>query len=156
MEQRLKSITKTPVYIGFEKAKLEKVMTWLLKGEMRKRNYWLNLKELQWDADKIQRIVTRLQPRYTQHVVYHKHGMGELEHQLLRVPSGVHDDLADALQGVVQLLEYPKQIPKQGVPETEFEWLRRKAIEAKKPRKQRYAFGKKLKPFGIPAKESFR
>lgn len=156
MEQRLKSITKSPVYIGFEKAKLEKVMTWLLKIAMRKRNYYLNLKELQWDMDKIQRIVTRLQPRYTQHVIYHKHGMGELEHQLLRVPSGVHEDLPDALQGVVQLLEYPKNPRKQPVPETEFEWLRKKAIEAKKPRKQRYIFGQKLKSFGIPAKESFR
>lgn len=156
MEQRLKSITKSSVYVGFEKAKLEKVMTWLLKQAMRKRNHYLNLKELQWDMDKIQRIVTRLQPRYTQHVIYHKHGMGELEHQLLRVPSGVHDDLPDALQGIIQLLEYPRQLPKQETPENHFDWLRRKAIEAKKPKRDRFIFGKKLKTFGIPAQESFQ
>lgn len=154
MEQRLRAITKSPVYIGFEKAKLEKVMTWLLKSGMRKRNYFLNLKELQWDLDKIQRIVTRLQPRYTQHVIYHRSGMGDLEHQLLRVPSGVHDDIPDALQGVVQLLEYPKQISKPLTPETEFDWWRRKAIEAKKPKRDKYIFGKKLKTFGIPAQEA--
>ena len=82
--------------------------------------------------------------------------MGDLEHQLLRIPSGVHDDLPDALQGVVQLLEYPKQLRKQVKPEDAFEWWRRKAIEAKKPRKDKYIFGKKLKRFGIPAQESYK
>ena len=34
--------------------------------------------------------------------------MGELEYQLTRFPSATHDDLADALSGLSQLLTYPK------------------------------------------------
>ncbi len=156
MEQRLKAITGSSVYVGFEKAKLEKVMKWLLGRAMRKRNYYLCLKDLQWDMDKIQRIVTRLSPRYTQHVVFHKRGMGDLEQQLLRIPTGVHDDLADALQGVVQLLEYPKQIkttPKQTDP---FEWWRNQAIKYNKPEKSRFVFGNKRRVSLIPSKVAFR
>ena len=156
MENRLRSITGHSVYIGFEKAKLEKVMKWLLREAMKRRNHYLLFKDLMWDADKITRIVTRLQPRYAQHVIYHKSGMGDLEHQLLRIPSGVHDDLPDALQGVVQLLEYPRHIPKQKEEESEFNWWRRQAIEAKQPRKKHFIFGSKGKRFEIPAKQSYR
>ncbi|MBU1173518.1 MAG: hypothetical protein KKD44_28455 [Proteobacteria bacterium] len=157
MENRLRSLTGSSVFIGFEKAKLEKVMKWLLKEAMRRRNHYLLFKDLQWDLDKIQRIVTRLQPRYNQHVIYHRRGMGELEHQLLRVPSGVHDDLADALQGVVQLLEYPKHQTKAKVEDDEFTWWRKLAIDSRHPKKKRYVFGHRgTKRFEVPAQVSYR
>ena len=156
MENRLRSLTNNSVFIGFEKAKLEKVMKWLLKDAMRRRNHYLLFKDLQWDLDKIQRIVTRLQPRYHQHVIYHRSGMGELEHQLLRVPSGTHDDLPDALQGVVQILEYPRQIPKKTQEEDEFEWWRNRAIEAKNPKKKHYIYGRKGHRFEIPAQVAYK
>jgi len=156
MEERLRKLTNSSVYIGFEKAKLEKVMKWLLSGAMKRRNHFLLFKDLQWDADKVQRIVTRLQPRYAQHVIYHRSGMGELEHQLLRVPSGTHDDLPDALQGVVQLLTYPRHFSKPEKEDDVFEWWRQKAIEQKNPTKKRYIFGCKGKHLGIPAQEAYR
>jgi hypothetical protein len=156
MENRLRLVTGSSVFIGFEKAKLEKVMKWLLKEAMRKRNHYLLFKDLLWDADKITRIVTRLQPRYAQHVIYHRSGMGELEHQLLRVPSGTHEDLADGLQGLVQLLEYPRQFKKPEGPEAEFDWWRRKAIELKNPPKKHFVFGNKFHRVEIKATESFR
>ena len=114
MEERLSSLTGSVVPIGFEKAMLENVSQWLLRREMQRRNKYLLIKELLWDADKNTRIETRLQPRYSQHVIYHKHGMGELETQLTRFPSGTHDDLLDGLQSLVQLLQFPKD--KKSVP----------------------------------------
>jgi hypothetical protein len=122
--EKMEKITGSVGAIGFEKAKLEKVVKWLLQKEMRIRNKWLILKDLLWDADKLQRIYTRLQPRYAQHVIYHKSGMNELESQLIRIPNGAHDDLADCLQGICQLLSYPKQI-KTTPKDTEYDKLKR-------------------------------
>jgi hypothetical protein len=154
MEERLRSLTGSSVPIGFEKAKLEKVIKHLLKQEMKRRNHYLIFKDLAWDKDKNERILTRLQPRYVQHAIYHRHGMGELENQLIRVPSGVHDDLPDAEQGLVQLLEYPKQIKRNKKKDTEFERL----MELIRPKKRRG-----LKKFtlgrgsvGVPAINSFK
>lgn len=127
MVSRLEAITGSIVPIGFEKAKLEKVARWFLKQAMRRRNKFLTLKDLAWGKEKVERIVTRLQPLYSQHVLYHKRGMGDLETQLVRIRSTAHDDIADAAQGVVQLLQFPKTVKqKKAVDEDEtFMKLRR-------------------------------
>jgi hypothetical protein len=155
METKLRSMTGSSVPIGFEKAKLEKVIKHLLKQEMRNRNHWLIFKDLAWDKDKNERMLTRLQPRYSQHSIYHMRNMGELENQLIRIPHGIHDDLPDAEQGLVQLLEYPKAARKADAKNNHFEWLRKKAIEARCPNKKKYVFGNKKKGLQIPALESF-
>ena len=156
MENRLRLLTNGSVFIGFEKAKLEKVMKWLLREAMKKRNHYLLFKDLMWDKDKITRIVTRLQPRYAQHVVFHRRGMGDLEHQLLRVPSGTHEDLPDAAQGLVQLLQYPKSTKSAKKQENEFDWWRRKAIESRKPSKKKYVYGSRGKNIELPFKVAYR
>lgn len=158
--ERLQKLTGSVGYIGFEKAKFEKIIKWMLEREMRKRNKYLLLKDLIWDADKLARIYVRLQPRYAQHVIYHQKGMGELEYQLIRIPSGTHDDLPDSLQGVVQLLTYPKpgaKKPNKTTAEHEFNWWRQQAISRKtKLPIIKYPFGKKEKIIEIPATESYR
>lgn len=159
MEKRLKAITGTSVFVGLEKAKLEKVMEWTLKQAMRRRNHYFPLKHLKWDNDKITRIETRLEARYAMHSIFHRQGMGDLENQLLRLRSVAHDDLADALQGVVQLLEYPRGVKKVEKKEgdTSFEWLRNKAIEKYRPYrdgKSNYIFGNKRKRNEVPYLES--
>lgn len=156
MEQRLKAITSNPVMIGLEKAKLEKVMRWVLTQAMRKRNRWLNLKDLLWDGDKIQRIETRLESRYAMNSVYHKKGMGDLEDQLLRLRSSAHDDLADALQGSVQLLEFPRSKSKAKPEDDEFMWWRQQAINSKKPKTKSFVFGTRNKSWGIPCTLAYR
>lgn len=156
MEKRLKGLTRTPVPIGFEKAKLEKVMKHLLKLEMRRRNYFLWFKDLQWDTDKISRIITRLQPRYKQHMIFHKANMGDLESQLVRVRSAKHDDLADAAQGLCQILEAPKAKASEDVEDDAFNWWRKQAIAIKKPDKKPFVFGNKKQIYGIPHKISYR
>jgi len=152
MEDRLRSITGNTVPIGFEKAKLEKVMKWFLKQAMRTRNHYLMLKDLIWGTEKIERIITKLQPRYSQHTIYHKRGMGDLELQLLRIRSTAHDDLADAAQGLVQLLQYPKNKKKQTIEINEFMKLRQWAID-KQANKNRLIgrFGKTARRFEIPS-----
>ena len=154
MEERLRSLTGSSVPIGFEKAKLEKVIKHLLKQEMRKRNKYLIFKDLAWDKDKNERILTRLQPRYSQHTIYHRHGMGELENQIVRVPHGVHDDLPDAEQDLVQLLDYPKKV---GTPQsrmTEFDQLIALIRPKKRNRLNKFQVGRSN--FELPAIKSYK
>lgn len=158
MVDRLEAMTKSSVPVGFEKSMLENVSQWLLKREMRKRNKFLTVKQLAWDNDKNTRIETRLQPRYSQHVIYHKTGMGDLEHQLERFPFGAHDDLIDAEQGLVQLLQFPKEasaIPQQV---DEFEWWREQAIQMRKPHQYEGKTGAKKRGVmkQIPFRKSWR
>lgn len=134
MVERLENLTGSTVPIGFEKAMLENVTQWLLKQGMRRRNKFITTKELVWDADKLTRIETRLQPRYCQHVIYHMSGMGELEYQLERFPSGSHDDLPDALQGLVQLLQFPKAKQKETQKDDEWMRMRKLIVEQKNPK----------------------
>ena len=131
MAGRLEKLTGNTVPIGFEKAMLENVTQWLLKREMKKRNKFLLTKELVWDADKNTRIETRLQPRYAQHVIYHKRGMGDLEHELERFPYGVHDDLCDCVQSLVQLLQFPKAKKEDAGSEDMFAKIRKFHIDEK-------------------------
>lgn len=109
MVDKVETVTGYMCPIGFEKAKLEKVMKWFLKQAMRRRNKTLVMKDIKWGGDKIERIVSKLQPLYKNHMIYHRRGFGEYETQLLRIPSGKHDDLPDAGQGLVQLLSNPRK-----------------------------------------------
>jgi hypothetical protein len=159
--ERMRVLTGTNGYIGFEKAKLEKVVKWLLEKEMKTRNEYLLLKDLIWDADKLQRIYTRLQPRYAHHSIYHLKDMTELEYQLVRIPAGTHDDLPDSLQGLTQLFNQPRDFlknPKERTAEDEFEWWRKTAINKKFTASNKpFVFGRKNNTHvTIPAKESYR
>lgn len=153
MVDRLEKVTGGVVPVGFERAMLENVTQWLLKREMKARNKFLQTKQLVWDHDKNTRIEIRLQPRYTQHAIYHKSGMGELEHQLERFPYGAHDDLCDGLQAVCQMLQYPKAVGKGAEKVDEFMRVRELVVKANK--KEKFSgFGKKLAPKGIAFKRS--
>jgi hypothetical protein len=157
MEARLRGITGSYVPTGFEKAMLEKVTQWILRREMKKRNRFITTVELKWESDKVTRIETVLQPRYAQNVIYHKQGMGELEHQLLRFPSGTHDDIIDAEQGVCRLLQFPKKRKKVHIEDTEFEFWRNLVIRNKRREKKPYVFGnKRSRHFEVPHTKTFR
>lgn len=155
MELRVKTLTNSIVPIGFEKAMLEKVTQWILKQEMRKQNRFLLTKELKWETDKITRIETVLEPRYAQGIIYHRRNMGELEHQLIRFPSGVHDDVIDAAQSLCRLLQNPKQIKKTPSKDDQFMLIRQMALESVHPNKKVGAFNlPERKFYGIPTRIS--
>ena len=149
MNARLEMLTGKRVVNGFEKAKLEKVMKWWLGEAMRRRNKFLWLKDLQWDGDKIQRILTRLGNRYSQHVIYHRRGMGDLENQLIRIRSVAHDDIADAAQGVVQLLVHAPTTKTEPKKTDAFDWWRKQTPKWRDANKSPYVFGKKTDSFKI-------
>jgi len=150
MVERLQKITGGDVPVGFEKAMLENVTQWMMKKDMKRRNQFISTRELVWDADKETRIEIRLQPRYSQHAIFHKQGMGDLEQQLLRFPSATHDDLIDAEQGLVQLLKFPKGKSKGDTGQDEFMLARDMMIRAKKPGGFK-GFGRKVVLRGIPS-----
>jgi len=157
MVTRLKSLTGNLVPVGMEKAMLERVYKSMLRKEMGKRGYYFSVKELKWEADKITRIETVLQPRYAQHVIFHKQGMGDLEHQLLRFPSGAHDDLLDGTKGVVDLLQYPKKLKTKATQSEDpgFDYLRKLVANSKK-RNPRTFTGIKKGRYEIPSTQSYR
>lgn len=158
MVEKLEKITGTYVSVGFEKAMLENVTKWVLRDQMKKRNKPIVTKELIWDKDKMARIESRLMPRYNQHMIFHLENMGDLEHQLERFPYGTHDDLIDAEQGLVQLLQFPKQKVASKIPEDNFSWWRSKAVQMKPPTRQRFgSFRTKSNPSPkIDATETWR
>jgi hypothetical protein len=152
MKNKYESLTGGSVVFGFEKAKHEKIMKWMLGKEMQKRNEYLILKDIKWDKDKITRIITRLQPRYSNHTLFHRTNYGEYENQLLRLPEGVHDDLPDAAQIVETLLRYPKKKRKEIEYDGHFEWLMKQ--ERKKVEKRPFVFGQKGNAGQFPFKTS--
>ncbi len=144
---RYEALTGKRVQVGFEKAKLEKVMKWFLQEAQRRRNKWLWFKDINWGGkDKVERILSRLGNRYAQHCVYHNRGMGELENQLIRLRSVAHDDLADCAGMLPEMLAYAPNKIKQNDPEDRFMELRKHTPLYRDKNKSKYIFGKSTKP----------
>lgn len=154
MVDRMEKTVCDVVPIGFEKAKLEKVARWFLKKEMKRRNKFLWTKNVPWITDKIERITTRLQPRYKMHAVFHKRGMGKFEQQLVQFPEGVHDDICDCAQMCSYLLTEPKSKKKPVVQDDAFEKLRKFAAESRKKPRRNFIFGTKQRRFPFPVEVS--
>jgi hypothetical protein len=140
---------------------LESVTQHLLKNEMRKRNEFFIIKPLKWEADKISRITINLEARYATNTIYHQHGMGHLEDQLIQFPYAPHDDVADALSGCVSLLKYPKTAKGQPTAPSDdpmFDWVRNNMLGKKDNGSRRlgeFLLGKKRKEDRVKASTSF-
>ena len=116
-------------------AEAEREIANLLQDEL------IFMKDLQWDGDKIQRILTRLGNRYAQHSIYHLRGMGDLENELIRIRSVAHDDTADALQGAVQLLTFAPTAQKPKENFDMFNFLRKQTPTYRERNNRPYKFG---------------
>ena len=144
MSARLEKLTGKRVQIGFEKAKLEKVMKWFLAEAQKRRNEWLWVRDIKWGTnDKILRILARLGNRYSQHSVFHKRGMGDLENQLIRLRSTAHDDIVDALGMIPEMLAFAPDKKKVVDKEDTFDFLRRQQPRWRDKNKSKYIFGSK-------------
>ena len=147
MNDRYEGMTGKRVQFGFEKAKLEKVMKWFLEEAMKRHGKYLWFKDIAWGThDKIERIMFRVGNRYAQHSVFHKKGMGDLENQLIRLRSAAHDDLADAVGMLPDMLYYGSVAKKAVEPENKFMQLRRMTPLFRDRNKTKYIFGGKTKP----------
>lgn len=159
MVNKMKTITGGGCPVGFEKAMLEKVTQWILKMYMRERNEYIVTRELSWANDKITRIEMQLEPRYSQHVIFHRRGMGDLEDELLKFPEGKTDDIIDAEQGAVQMLKFPKGKKKELEKDDHFNWLRKNALNNQPEPKTllgKFNLGHSGNNNTIPAKKTWR
>ena len=68
-----------------------------IRKQMNIRNQFFHLEEVRPTGEKVARIRTSLQPRYSNLSVYHTSEMSEIEAELLKFPNGKHDDIIDAL-----------------------------------------------------------
>lgn len=147
LNDKYEKMTEKRVQFGFEKAKLEKVMKWYLEEAQKRRGKYLWFKDIAWGTqDKIERIMFRIGNRYANKSIYHRKGMGDLENQLVRLRSSAHDDLADALAMLPEMLYYGVQAAKQKTPEDKFMELRKRTSLYRQTHKSKYIFGQGQKP----------
>ena len=160
MNARYEAMTGKRVCFGFEKAMLEKLMKWFLKEAMKRTGKYLCFKDINWGTtDKVARIMFRLANRYSQHSIYHRRGMGDLENQLIRLRSVAHDDICDAEAMLPEMLNATQPTKPKPKPEDEFNWWRNQTILAKKgERKKHFVFGGKAikKSAKVPCTLSYR
>ena len=155
MSARYELMTKKRVCFGFEKAKLEKVMKWFLNEAMNRRDKWLWFKDIAWGTqDKVERIMFRVANRYSQHSIYHKKGMGDLENQLIRLRSVAHDDIADALAMLPEILAYAPAKTKEPKKADLFAYLQKQTSgwRGRNDRTSTYQFGQKQHGSVVDAK----
>lgn len=155
MNARYSAMTGKRVCFGFEKAMLEKLMKWFLKESMKRTGTWLWFKDIAWGTtDKVARIMFRMANRYSQHSVYHRRGMGDLENQLIRLRSVAHDDLADALAMLPEMLSYAPLKDKEKPKEDVFRFLQKQtnAYRGRSLRTSQYMFGQRQKGSPVDAK----
>ena len=95
--------TYNPKEIALETVAFQKSLQYSLQDEMKKRGYFLPIRELRPGPDKSKEIrIQSLEPRYRNKAVLHPKSSFRpkivyLEDELLRFPRGKHDDLIDAL-----------------------------------------------------------
>lgn len=94
-----------PDRIWIESVAFQKMLILEFKKQMELRNKFYTLDEVRPMGEKEARIKAILQPRYSNHNIFHKHWLEDLETELLRFPSSKHDDQIDALSWAVKLLE---------------------------------------------------
>lgn len=153
MDARYRALTGKRVCFGFEKAMLEKLMKWFLKEAMKRRGSFLWFKDISWGTkDKVARVMYRMANRYSQHSVYHKKGMGDLENQLIRLRSVAHDDIADALAMLPEMLSYATTVYKEKQPEDVFRFLQKQTSLWRGKPQGKYLFGSKVRPSVVTAK----
>lgn len=155
LNERYEKLTGKRVCFGFEKAKLEKVMKWFLQESMKRNGKYLWFKDIAWGTqDKVERIMFRIANRYSQHSVYHKRDMGNLENQLIRLRSAAHDDLCDALGMLPEMLAFAPLKEKMRQPDDMFKFLQKQTTghRINSQRTSVYQFGKKSRSSVVDAK----
>lgn len=97
-----------PDRVWVEVVAFQKMLALEIRKQMNIRNTFFNLDEITPMWEKNSRIKTILEPRYSNinilHPKYNKNTK-DLELELLKFPNGKHDDIIDALSGVVRMAE---------------------------------------------------
>lgn len=94
--------------VGIEKGMYKDVLKPFLDAEMRQRNIFFNVEELDHQQKNKELRIRGLQPRYEAGQIYHLTGYcDDLESELLRFPKAVHDDVSDAVAYQLQIAQAP-------------------------------------------------
>jgi len=110
-----------PVFVGIETVAYQKALEYFLNEEKMKQDSFIKtmcVKEIKANTDKISKIKGGLQPFYSRGEIFHNSddkNTSVLEHELIRFPMGVHDDVIDALAGIKDII-----IPNNKVVEQEY------------------------------------
>ena len=98
-----------PVYVGIETVSYQKALKFFIEEEKRKELTsvrTMQVVEIKPTIDKVTKI-KKLQPKYAILSVFHNSddkNTSILEEELLRFPKAVHDDIADALSYVIEII----------------------------------------------------
>jgi predicted phage terminase large subunit-like protein len=96
--------------ILLETVATQKSIGYELTNEQRRRGYWLPVTEIRFRAHTKEERIRGLAPLYEFGHVYHIKEcpqLDELEYELLRFPTGKHDDVIDALANVLEFATPP-------------------------------------------------
>ena len=94
--------------IGIEKTIYLDVLKYLLDEEMRKRNKFLPIVELEHKQTAKETRIRGLIPRYESGSIFHiKDECNDLEEELFTFPKGLHDDVLDATAYQLQIAKAP-------------------------------------------------
>jgi predicted phage terminase large subunit-like protein len=98
-----------PIYVGIESVSYQKALKFFVDEEKMKQTSsvrTMNVVEIKPTTDKITKI-KKLQPKYAILNVFHNsddRNTSILEEELLRFPKGVHDDCADCLSFLIEII----------------------------------------------------
>lgn len=111
MDAIFRAVSKwRPLEVGWEKVAFQAVIGHLIQKEMPQRGLFFRSKGLIAERRKELRI-EMLSPRFSTGTVWFPRGasfLDELERELLSFPTGIHDDLIDALAYIEQLALVPR------------------------------------------------
>jgi len=98
-----------PLYVGIETTAYQKALKYFIEEEKRRQSstvQTMTVKEIKPIIDKVTKI-KKLQPKYAIANVFHNsddQNTPVLEQELLRFPKAAHDDLADCLSNVIEIM----------------------------------------------------
>lgn len=103
-----------PISVAIETVAYQKALMYFINEEKKRQSSTVQsmvIVEIRADTDK-ERKIKGLQPKYAIHNVIHNsddYNTPLLEQELLRFPKAAHDDIADALSGIIQIMMPPSK-----------------------------------------------
>jgi len=112
--------------VGIEIVQYQKMLALEVKNQMRVRDKFFILDEINPQGEKVARIRSIIQPRYATRAIIHRNScqnIWELELELLKFPNAKHDDLIDSLASAVSIMQVNANQKPQQVYSPSYDWI---------------------------------